>query len=312
MGFFNHFLPLHDLGKFDHGNPNNEERSEAILKIVFEEQNLGFSDVEQDFFLLLVGFHGKMDKLPIDGAIRNEWRQRLRELNQKYPQLSEQTLLKFFQGAILHRVAEKVQSEHFGFVNEETFKNFLATYHTGRELIDEVFTHKSSSPKGVGSNTKNPQAARWVAWFETPLALAFGTIAWGESIVLLQRFFFEGMQSWSGAGILLIASALVLGAVSAIAFRLPHAFFNPDEYDSQAVRKITWQTFIGGVVLGWPIVMGVWTWAPILFVFMAVAWPSTLHFRNNWKATREQILSPVDEVAPHSVVPLQRLISEMT
>ncbi|HAR62397.1 MAG TPA: hypothetical protein DCS13_02940 [Candidatus Margulisbacteria bacterium] len=133
QGFFSYFLILHDIGKIYDGDNGHEKRSEERIKLLFQYNKNIFDrlkDKEWKLLWLAIGEHSTLDRVRNDDPnIAQDAQERIIKIfTNAELHLSQEEQRILFLGLVIFRIAEGVQSEHFGIIDENTIKSKFEDY----------------------------------------------------------------------------------------------------------------------------------------------------------------------------------------
>jgi hypothetical protein len=123
--FLEFFLLLHDLGKVNIGNNGHEARSKKIAALLLNDPRFNLSKDEKKLMIAMIGFHSEIDEITSSNASKAaEAKNKLANIFKaaKLPRPAAQEILQIW---LLFRIAERAQSEHFGFFDESCIADIL-------------------------------------------------------------------------------------------------------------------------------------------------------------------------------------------
>lgn len=145
LNFMDHLLLLHGLGKYSIGEKWHERRTEAILGDIFKHDYCGFPQPKKNLLMRVAGFHHHLEYITSD----DHHKERFLDLIEKTVSegyFTEEELLDILKVWIVLRIAERVESEYFGFLEGWHFENYRDVYDMGKQLIREKYAARDENP----------------------------------------------------------------------------------------------------------------------------------------------------------------------
>lgn len=135
LEFTRYLLILHDIGKAFEGEKGHEIRGEQMLREI-EFKPRGWAPNQSELFLRFVGFNG------IDSIHKpqNEKKFKTILIWAKNQGITKSEMLQLLNGLILFRIAEHIQTEHFGIVDEPVILAKRKAFEKAKALIEAVYT----------------------------------------------------------------------------------------------------------------------------------------------------------------------------
>ena len=151
QNFMAHMLLLHDLGKNSLGETGHERRSEAILENVFKGDYCGLSDADKNMLKRVIGFHTNVQNINVSEKNKQEFRRLVEET--AADGISIEKFGEIIKIWFVFRMAERLQSEHFGFGEEGETKELRKGYDAVKDIVEKVYEDRGSEQRSEGNRT---------------------------------------------------------------------------------------------------------------------------------------------------------------
>lgn len=144
-----HLLLMHELGKCWVGEKLHEKKSENTAKLILDNDYFGFPEAKKKLLSRLVLIHHHIEYINDDNDAGKDAREKFRALISETAEddyFSEKEMLNIIKMMTVFRIADRAQSEYFGFLFEPHFQHFKRMYDKASQMVRDMYYEKHHAP----------------------------------------------------------------------------------------------------------------------------------------------------------------------